>query len=483
MSSLEPARLYTPRSLAEELVQRLPQGPRPEQGGGRSVVDPACGDGELLIAVLRSGRIARGAARYALFGFDVDPDACRAARARLSREAGLPAGALDANIRCADALDPRTAWPRGADVVANPPWGSFSGRQAQRGDRPASTRAGGWPSLHGAFLTRIADHIGAYRASASVLVPASLLELGGYAAVRRAVTRNSALVGAPRELGEQRFRGVIEPAALVVLAGSASPGRGSEAAWTALEPSDAAWCAALAGRPRLAAEAFADVGVHTGNAARELVSRNAAPAVANLREGRDVHAFALGAPRARLETELTPTPQRRFRIAPHERYTSFPILVRQTADRPIAALHTRPTYFRNSALGVRSVPELDPAFVVAILNGPVATAWHRATFIDARQRAFPQVKVAPLRSQPFPITRRAENPPLHDGLARAARQAQAQAGEEGHARRLAELAAAALAAFELDAAAVEQLTTWLAPRPVRADARGRNHPAPPTAPE
>ena len=55
--------------------------------------------------------------------------------------------------------------------------------------------------------------------------------------------------------------------------------------------------------------------------------------------------------------------------------------------------------------------------MVACLNSPVATAWHRLSFRDARQRTFPQVKVGHLRTQPFPIARRSENPALHDELA------------------------------------------------------------------
>jgi hypothetical protein len=139
----------------------------------------------------------------------------------------------------------------------------------------------------------------------------------------------------------------------------------------------------------------------------------------------------------------------RFRVGPLERYVSFPALVRQTADRPIAALHARPGYFRNSLLACRHLPDLDAAVVVAFLNGPVANAWHRVCHRDARQRAFPQVKVSHLAGQPFPFTRRAESPSLHDEL--AARVRALRPNGPSFAHECAVLGELTLAAFDLDA--------------------------------
>ena len=119
--------------------------------------------------------------------------------------------------------------------------------------------------------------------------------------------------------------------------------------------------------------------------------------------------------------DLPRAPERRFRFAPLERYRSVPVLLRQTADRPLAALHTAPTYFRNSLLACIPPPELDPAYVVAVLNSPVAALWHRIRFRDARQRTFPQVKVGHLRTQPLPIARREQAPEHHDEIAALAR--------------------------------------------------------------
>jgi len=159
--------------------------------------------------------------------------------------------------------------------------------------------------------------------------------------------------------------------------------------------------------------------VHTGNCARALVRPCDQAHLPGLRQGRDLVAWRLGPPSARLDVHLEKADGRRFRIPPLEALQAFPVLLRQTADRPIAALHTAPTYFRNSLLAARDVNGLDPRVVAGVLNSGVLAAWHRAAHRDARQRAFPQVKVGHLAVAPFPIAHRREDPTLHDALAAA----------------------------------------------------------------
>jgi hypothetical protein len=428
----QPGVWRTPPDAARALCAGLVRAPERD-----CVLDPACGDGALLVTAWEAAGRSRRFAAEGLFGIEVDPRLAARARERLRSAIGGTAGArAAAHVLVADALDPRLRWPEGCAIAANPPWIGLSGRGAGRlpavlrglrGD--ASDRApGGWPSVQAGFLLRIARHVAATGRRARVLLPAALCELAGYAPLRRAVEAHATLAAPPLELGEAVFRATTGPVVVIELV-PARPARPSgERPWRVPPGADAALLARLAERPRLAPETWSDPGVHTGNCARELVVRGAHRSLPGLREGRDLAAYSLGPPRAALCADLPRSAGRRFRIAPLERLQSVPILVRQTADRPIAALHREPTYFRNSLLACRPA-DLDPRFALAVLNGPVATAWHRLSFGESRQRAFPQVKVAHLRSQPFAIAARDEDERLHDRvveLVRAGRHAEAE---------------------------------------------------------
>jgi hypothetical protein len=429
-----------------------------------SVLDPACGDGELLLAALEAAGGDPDFARRGLFGIELRPDLADRARERLRRAAGLPPGTeLERHVVAADALAPAASWPAGTWVLANPPWISYSGREAGPRDSRAEDKLGpgtGWPSLHGAFLERIAEHVAAEGTGARVLLPAALTELEGYAALRRTVGERVHLPHPAEELGEA-FEGVVGEVVLLTLAPGAG---GDERAWSPGQDRAAEWVRRLERFPRLPERTFRDPGVHSGNAAAELIVRAAERSadLAPIREGRCLLPFDLGPAQALVRTDLEPTAERRFRLRHQAHYASFPVLLRQTADRPMAALHTSPTYFRNSLLAAREVAGLDPAFVVAILNGPVAAAWHRARFRDARQRTFPQVKVSHLRTLPFPIADREQAPALHDELARRVRVLRPESADFERAR--AEVERLALEAYGLGGELEELVLTRSAAR-------------------
>ncbi len=348
---------YTPPALAD-LLARETLGPL---SGPLSVLDPACGDGALLRAAQRLRPDA------ALAGADLD-------------EAAL-AHAPGERLR-ADAL--RHDWgARTFDVVlCNPPWVSFSGRHGKAlgpdERRALATRYRSfrrWPTLHGPFV-ELAMQLATRRVG--LLLPAQVREFAGYAPLRSVVGargRSATWI----DLGEDAFEGVVQPAcALIVEVGEGAAAPGSP--------------------PRPGGGLFADIGVHTGNCAAALLDRGGAP----IREGRDITPYALAPPRRTLRTDLVPAPGGYFRIAPLERYTAFPILLRQTAPRPIAALHSEPTYFRNSVLGCRGIPGVPHELVVAWLNSSAVADFHRSHVAESRQRAFPQIKLRHLNALPMP---------------------------------------------------------------------------------
>jgi hypothetical protein len=421
----------TPPALARRLAEGLHAPPEPEAFGaspGSAAapppgpgpwLDPACGEGALLLAALE---VHGGDPRELCFGIDTDPEKLRRARERLARQAGLTEWDLAGNFTLADALDPATPWAPGTHLLANPPWVSFSGRHAAPDSAaalPHHRGPGRWPALHAAFLERAARHLAEHGTQGRFLLPASIAELDGYAALRDAVEAHAHLVEPPQWLDEDCFPGVHEPALLLHLA--AGP-RADGPAWSAARSDDVApLLEALDRFPRVPEGTFADAGLHTGNVADQLVFRSPGEGRAPLRIGRDLTAFALAPARRYMDTQLATGAGRRFRRKPLEVYRGFPVLLRQTADRPIAALHEPADAFRNSLLAARPIPGLDPAVLVAVLNHPIAARLHRGLFADARQRSFPQVKIGHLKEQRLPFARRREAPELHDELARRVR--------------------------------------------------------------
>lgn len=442
-----PGQVPTPAGLARTLVRAL-SGLLPSADGGPAplLLDPSCGPGALLAAARDGIRAGELPADTGLAGIELDPALVDRAREFLGPGVDLRQG---------DALE--RPWPAGSWILANPPWTSFSGRAARGGPPAAAHPPGGWPALHACFLERIARHVATEGTGAAVLLPASVASHARYAPTRRAVEEAGARLAAPpRDLGEEAFPGVDAPAVLVLLV----PARGARPSpdWQPLPP----WLEALESFPRPPARSFGDPGVHSGNAARRLVRPLDEEHLPGLRQGRDLAPFALGPPSARLDVHLSPGPDLRFRHAPLERYRAVPVLLRQTADRPRAALHRDPTYFRNSLLAGYGWEGMDPAALVALLNGPVATAFHRARFADGRQRVFPQVKVGHLQALPLPFLRRDEAPALHDELARRARFLSEAEGPAALRERAA-LERRTLAAYGLPRAVLERVIEGAAP--------------------
>jgi len=397
---------------------------------GVRVLDPAVGHGVFLLAAAQ-----QPVAALKLHGVDVDPDAVAAARAALP----------GANLRTADALD-RATWA-GVEpfdvVLLNPPWISWGNRQAHAlsDERRAALREAfplgmaGFPSAHGAFLELASDLV-ADDGVIGAIVPEQVAHLDGYRGVRRALLRRHRLRHIER-VGESAFDGVTGPAVILVLgpprADDSPPAvDGWLAAATASEGAvvghatptgHESLLARLTLLPKLVdlpGVSFADPGVHTGGVAAQLIARERPAGEASrsgvegvdgafwlpCRRGRDVRPFVVGepsewlrvAPPAAVPPGVTPP-----RIGQLERYQAVPLLLRQTADRPLAALHGtgRPTYFRNSVLACEAPDELVEALAV-LLNSALLAWFHRVTWPDARQKTSPQVKVKHLRTLPCP---------------------------------------------------------------------------------
>ncbi len=400
-----------------------------------------------------SGAVRQLVAKRCLYGVDLDPLAVALAHRALSLEVfGRGPWAHPAalwNFVLGDALgdgppegeDAATSWfgsegPPGFDaVLGNPPWVSFSGRQAaslsprRRAQLQRFASFSGWESLHGPFaelsmgLLRPGGRLG-------LVLPAAVADLEGYGPTRAALRRLGRILEPARDLGEEGFAGVVQPAfALIAVRGAAQivvpgPARGLVrglvpgsdgpeadgapirlARTTERKPASKLRSTVLARLdqlPRPDRSSFSDVGVHTGNCSARLILSSPRPGAAPVREGRDVFAFRLGPVRRWVDLDYQASPGEYFRLGRPSACLDVPILVRQTADRPIAALHDDRQRFRNSVLACLGIMGVADALVVAWLNSTVAAWYHRTTTREAGQRAFPQVKVRHLRNLPLP---------------------------------------------------------------------------------
>ena len=363
-----------------------------------------------------------------------DTDTARLATARRQLGGG-------ADLRKADALD-RATWqqePPADLVLMNPPWISFGNRQSVALDdaRRAMLRKSfplgfaGFPSAQGPFL-ELASDLTRDDGVIGVIVPEQVAHLAGYRGAREALLRRHVLRHIER-VGEDAFVGVTEPAVILIfgpresIESSAGVKSGDSvddwmhaahdhatAAVGHATParSTAAIIAAVDRHPTFdtrAPKTFRDLGVHTGGMAKQIIAKVKPDDDADwqpCRRGRDVRLVAIGPPSEwlRVAPPMPPppgvTPARLRALAV---YTSTPVLLRQTADRPIAGLHTTPTYFRNSLLAADGTALGIDSRALCILLGSAAIAFvHRMRWPDARQRTQPQVKIGHLRALPAP---------------------------------------------------------------------------------
>ncbi len=107
--------------MASALLESLPDAAR----GAPVVLDPACGGGRLLLAVVErlwEDATARGRERQvAMEGWDVDADAIATSRATLAHEGGTAGVVSDVRLRHLDALLQEVGEPV-QGVILNPPW-------------------------------------------------------------------------------------------------------------------------------------------------------------------------------------------------------------------------------------------------------------------------------------------------------------------------------------------------------------------------
>ncbi len=84
--------------------------------------------------------------------------------------------------------------------------------------------------------------------------------------------------------------------------------------------------------------------------------------------------------------------------------------------------------FRNSVLACFGAPDHDDDYLIGVLNSEYVARLYRNSFRDARQRAFPQIKIAALRALPVPSRRAAKS--VYDEIIRISQALQAKKGAD-----------------------------------------------------
>ncbi len=304
-------------------------------------------------------------------------------------------------------------------VIGNPPYLSFSGRQAVPLDddlREYYARrypVSGWQTSHGFFIVKA--HSLTNR-MVGFIVPDQVGHLKGYGSIRDAVTNASSLI-AVRYWGEGVFPGVVTPALTFITDKSYSDtvsiktadGLNTECrirsgnAWIPPSP-HADLIEKLRAQATPLSDCFADPGVHTGNCSKKLILSldEAQPDSVPVLEGKQVARYSCRPPTKTLRLGYGASSDEYFTIRPVDRYRNATFVIRQTASYPIVGPRQHAEYFRNSLLALYPPDDdRDVRFVAAILNSRLMRYVYSVLVKESAQKAFPQVKVGSLRALPI----------------------------------------------------------------------------------
>lgn len=443
---------FTPVRLTEQVVLASVERLRERAAAAKSqgawqhlrICDPALGGGAFLLESCRrlAAELARDEAELraalravatrCLAGVDLSPLAVATAEVSLWLLVGdetLPAREVGARLRVGDALDGFEWSQEFADVfqeqagfdliIGNPPWVAYAGRASQplapekrQHYRRAFSVFRGYPTLHGLFVeqaTRLAPN-----GVIALVIPSPVADLDGYRAVRRVVSARHRVCEPLLEFGQDAFEGVTQPC-FALIAEAVPASEASERPWLLSERQRALSSATAIRAPgcfellermeKLPKESFGEMGFQSTRGVTErLFLRSGEPQGPfryPLLEGRDVREFRQGAVRLFLNDDPDELRRAACKARPAKDYERVAFVVRQTAKVTIAALHAG-LPFRNSLLAGFAHPDYSPELMVALLNSALYRALHLSRQRDARQAAFPQVKIAHLRALPAP---------------------------------------------------------------------------------
>jgi len=310
-------------------------------------------------------------------------------------------------------------------ILGNPPWVSLSGRQAVKDPMLSSyltstyPSISSWPSLHPCFLmlgiSCLRD-----RGRCGFVLPSQMFEQDSYRPTLDSASSLGGHLVDIVDIGEDAFPGVTQSCSLLSVLRTSAPAQPwhikssvSTGGAGALSEGIIGILQELETFDKFPKETFSDPGIHTGNISkRVIVSRDSASSYNDdepsllrpeiVREGKQIAPYYLSPGAKLVLTGYNPSDGEYWTIRERARYSNVPIVIRQTAARPIAALHLDPTYFRNSILACSGHKYISNRVLVCILNSSLTALFHRSKVSESGQKAFPQIKIKHLRNLPAP---------------------------------------------------------------------------------
>ena len=405
----------TPRALAVRLAhETLPKYPRNDVP---TVLDPCCGLGSLLLASIEWACVSRPQWVQTwlqggkLQGWEISRELCDGTKRVLTIAGQCLKLQVRPKLVIRDALEADEREICDA-VIACPPWKDLTG--AATADLPPAKRAAiarrfgsftGTPALHTVFTELAGGLVKRIGGRVGILLPLRVADSPDYAAFRRAMAQ---LVSPEQILpqGQGALPSVNDDAAVFVL--TAGKGDVSGEPWESrADAREQVFQTSMLRHIPLPPTAFDDVGVNPGNMERQLIGDVPEKGAQPLRDASDVIPFAMRKPRKFLRAVAASHSGRYARVAPPATFKQVKIVIKRDAQRPIAARHNPPAFFRDDLIGCFGAPDHDDDFLLGVLNSEYFGRLYRDSFRDHRLRTEGRITVEQLRVLPIPSRRAA----------------------------------------------------------------------------
>ena len=458
---------YTPDAVVEYILDKtlgtmMSEMQKTEDIAKVTILDPAMGCGQFLLGavnyvrkkvkkIIDSSRVQEFMQKFAencLFGIDLNPVAVDLTRISLWLETGMTSGK---HFTCGNSLNTpenavSTDFPHkpkfinwadefpmifntsnsGFDIVlGNPPYISFSGRQAVKLDEQmkqhfkANFKVNGWRTMHSFFAELSIKYLS--KRFVSFVVPSQVAHLAGYADLRAFMTKNTQIIDV-KHWGEQVFPDACTPAMTFVCdrTNNAENLVKPKVLW-GVQPNNDLF-EKISEKCFYLGKMVADPGVHTGNCSKKLIKSTAendgkwVPVL----EGKQIQRYQCLKPIKFLKIDYKKQDGEYFSIRAIKKYENVQFIIRQTAAFPIVAPKLHATYFRNSALALYpSEQDYDVKYFVGILNSRLMHYFYQEIVAESLQKAFPQVKVRNLRVLPIRLIdfENSKSRKMHDKIA------------------------------------------------------------------